>query len=103
VVQLLDVRREPTDDDRLMLDLLADIGVPTIICVTKVDKLSKPATGAQMEAIARTLQLDPEQMIPFSAVTGEGRDELAEALVSLLAVSSEHATDPPAASPAEPD
>jgi hypothetical protein len=42
-------------------------------------------------------------MIPFSAVTGEGRDELAEALVSLLAVSSEHATDPPAASPAEPD
>ena len=56
-----------------------------------------------MEAIARTLQLDPEQMIPFSAVTGEGRDELAEALVSLVAVSSEHATDPPAAPPAEPD
>ncbi|MGA0919372.1 MAG: ribosome biogenesis GTP-binding protein YihA/YsxC [Gemmatimonadaceae bacterium] len=103
VVQLLDVRREPTDDDRLMLDLLADIGVPTIICVTKVDKLSAQAAAAQMEVIARTLQLDPEQMIPFSAVTGAGRDELAEALVSLLAVSSEHATDPTAAPPADAD
>ena len=103
VVQLLDVRREPTDDDRLMLDLLADIGVPTVICVTKVDKLSKQAAAAQMETIARTLQLDPEQIIPFSAVTGEGRDELAEALVALLAVSSEHATDPAAAPPADLD
>ncbi len=103
VVQLLDVRREPTDDDRLMLDLLADIGVPTIICVTKVDKLSAQAAATQMEVIARTLQLDPEQMIPFSAVTGAGRDELAEALVSLLAVSSEHATDPPAAPLADAD
>ena len=103
VVQLLDVRREPTDDDRLMLDLLADIGVPTVICVTKVDKLSAQAAAAQLATIAKTLELDPEQMIPFSAVTGEGRDELAEALVALLAVSSEHATDPAAAPPADLD
>jgi len=103
VVQLLDVRREPTDDDRLMLDLLADIGVPTVICVTKVDKLSAQAAAVQLATIAKTLELDPEQMIPFSAVTGEGRDELAEALVALLAVSSEHATDPAAAPPADLD
>lgn len=103
VVQLLDVRREPTEDDRLMLDLLADIGVPTVVCVTKVDKLSRQAASAQLATIAKTLELDPEQMIPFSAVTGEGRDELAEALVALLAVSSEHATDPAAAPPADLD
>jgi GTPase len=77
--------------------------VPTVICVTKVDKLSKQAAAAQLETIARTLQLDPEQIIPFSAVTGEGRDALAEALVALLAVSSEHATDPAAAPPADLD
>lgn len=85
IVQLLDVRREPTDDDRQMLDLLAEIGLPTLVCVTKTDKLSRPAVRARVETIARELALDPEQVIPFSAVTGEGRDELAEALVALLA------------------
>lgn len=85
IVQLLDVRREPTDDDRQMLDLLAEVGLPTLVCVTKTDKLSRPAVRARVETIARELALDPEQVIPFSAVTGEGRDELAEALVALLA------------------
>lgn len=84
IVQLLDVRRDPSDDDRQMLDLLAEIGLPTIVCVTKVDKLSKPQAAARVKEIARELALDEEQIIAFSAVTGAGRDELAEALVSLL-------------------
>ncbi len=85
VVQLLDVRREPSDDDRLMFDLLADVGVPTIVCVTKVDKLSRAAGAERVREIAAALVLDEEQVIPFSAVTGEGRDELAEAITSLVA------------------
>ena len=85
VVQLLDVRRDPTDDDRLMLDLLAEIGVPTIICVTKVDKLTRTAAAARVKEIARGLSLAEDQIIPFSATKGTGRDELASALVSLLA------------------
>jgi GTP-binding protein len=84
IVQLLDVRRDPTDDDKQMLDLLAEVGVPTLVCVTKTDKLSKGAVAARVKAIAKELELDEEQLIAFSAVTGEGRDELAEALVSLL-------------------
>ena len=84
VVQLLDVRRDPSDDDLVMLDLLAETGVPTIVCVTKVDKLSRPAAAERVSAIAKTLALDPDQVIAFSAVTGAGRDELAEALVSLV-------------------
>jgi len=84
IVQLLDVRRDPSDDDRQMLDLLADVGIPTIICATKVDKLSRGAAAARVKEIATGLALDDDQVIPFSAVTGEGRDELAAALVSLL-------------------
>jgi GTP-binding protein len=84
IVQLLDVRRDPSDDDRQMLDLLAEVGVPTVVCVTKVDKLSRGAVAARVKAIAKELELDEEQMIAFSAVTGEGRDDLAEALVMLL-------------------
>jgi GTP-binding protein len=84
VVQLLDIRRDPSDDDKQMLDMLADLELPTLICVTKIDKLSKGAVAARVKELAGALALDPEQIIPFSAVTGEGRDELAEAVVSLV-------------------
>lgn len=84
VVQLLDVRRDPTDDDLQMFDLLADIGLPTLVCVTKVDKLSKGAAAKQVASLALRLGLDPEQVLSFSSVTGAGRDELAEAVMSLV-------------------
>lgn len=100
VVQLLDVRRDPSDDDLVMLDLLAETGVPTIVCVTKVDKLSRAAAADRVAAIARSLALDPEQVIAFSAVSGEGRDELAEALVSLVTAPPDGDASPDAASDA---
>lgn len=86
VVLLLDVRHDPTDDDRLMLDFLADVGVPTIIAVTKVDKLTAADGVTRVEDLAKTLGLDTDQIIPFSSKTGTGRDTLAEALESLLAM-----------------
>jgi GTP-binding protein len=86
VVQLLDIRRDPSDDDKQMLDMLAELELPTLVCVTKIDKLSKGAVAARVKELAGSLSLDPEQIIPFSAVTGEGRDELAEAVVSLVSM-----------------
>jgi GTP-binding protein len=84
VVQLIDVRREPSDDDLQMLDFLSDVGAPTIVAITKVDKLSKSAASARVSEITESLGLDPDQIIPFSASTGLGRDELASAIVSLV-------------------
>jgi GTP-binding protein len=84
IVQLLDARHDPTDDDRVMFDLLADIGVPTIVVVTKTDKVAAPKVRERLHALAVELELDEHQVIPFSAVTGSGRDELAEAVVELL-------------------
>jgi len=84
IVQLLDVRRDPTDDDLAMFDLLSETGLPTLVCVTKTDKLSKGAIGKQVASLARRLALDPEQVIAFSSITGEGRQELAEAVMSLV-------------------
>ncbi len=85
VVQLLDIRREASDDDRLMLEFLADLGVPTIIVVTKIDKLGTNAGAARVNELARSLALAEDQVIPFSAVTGRGRDELATAIIDLVA------------------
>jgi GTP-binding protein len=86
VVQLLDVRHDPTDDDMVMLDFLAELGVPTIFAVTKVDKLRRAEVAPRVQALARQLGLDPDQIVPFSAQTGQGRDELASALMALLAM-----------------
>lgn len=84
VVQLIDVRREPSDDDLQMLDFLSDVGAPTIVAITKVDKLSKAAAATRIREITESLGLDPDQIIPFSAETGLGRDELASAIVTLV-------------------
>lgn len=90
IVQLLDVRHDPTAEDHAMFELLADTGTPTIVVATKIDKLSAGKVKERMRALAIALQLDEEQMIGFSATTGEGRDDLAEALVELLAQTAEH-------------
>jgi GTP-binding protein len=87
VVQLIDVRRDPTDDDLQMLDFLGDVGTPTVIVVTKVDKLSRAQAEERIRALTDSLGLDADQVIPFSAHTGAGRDDLAAAIVAL----TEHA------------
>lgn len=85
VVQLLDVRHDPTDDDLQMLDFLADLGVPTLVVLTKTDKLGAGALADRLRALAEQLGLNESQVIPFSSHTGRGRDELAAAIVELCA------------------
>ena len=84
IVQLLDVRHDPTPDDRRMLEFLGDVGVPTIVVLTKIDKLTPAQRARRIAALAAALDLDNEQLIAFSAVTGDGRNDLAEAIESLL-------------------
>src|SRR5262245_46814347 len=84
VVQLLDARRVPSDDDLQMLEFLADVGTPTIIVATKIDKLTRAERAGRVEELAQQAGVEVDQVIPFSAVSGEGRDELAEAIVALV-------------------
>jgi GTP-binding protein len=84
VVQLLDVRHDPSDDDLQMLDFLAEIGAPTVVVLTKIDKLKPRQVAERVHAIAVALRLEDDQVIPFSAETNVGRDDLAAALVSLV-------------------
>ena len=77
VVQLIDVRVGPTDDDIMMINWLIDQGVPFVVVATKTDKLSKTELGRQLD------MFDEEyfkgtgiEIIPFSSVTRDGKDEL---------------------------
>jgi GTP-binding protein len=84
VVLLLDVRHTPTADDLQMLDFLAELMIPTIVVATKIDKLRSAEREKRIEALALEAGVEIDQVIPFSAISGAGRDELAEAIVQLV-------------------
>ncbi|MEO7360802.1 MAG: ribosome biogenesis GTP-binding protein YihA/YsxC [Gemmatimonadaceae bacterium] len=84
VVLLLDVRHDPTPDDLQMLDFLAALGAPTIVVATKTDKMGPVVAANRIAEMSEALGLDADQMVAFSSRTGEGRDELAHALMELL-------------------
>ncbi len=85
VVHLLDVRRDPTPEDVQMLEYLAQLGVPALLVLTKVDKFSKSRKLERVRELVKEFGLDPEQVVPFSSKTGEGRELLLGALSDLLA------------------
>jgi len=86
IVQLLDVRHDPTKDDLQMLEFLAELEVPTIVVLTKTDKLSRAAVPKRVREIADEIGVDADQVVPYSVESGQdaARQELAEALVGLL-------------------
>lgn len=84
IVLLLDVRREPNEEDLAMLDYLADLEIPTLVVITKVDKLTPAPRRERIAAVTRVIGVDESQVIASSAHTGWGRDELAEAVATLV-------------------
>ena len=84
LVLLLDSRREPSEDDMAILDFLAERETPVLVAITKMDKFGADAGKARVASIAKTLELDEAQVVPVSAATGLGRDELATAVMSLV-------------------
>jgi GTP-binding protein len=84
VVHLVDLRREPTREDHLMIEFLASLGIPTLLVLTKSDKLRPMARQRREAELAGELGLERDQVILFSATSGEGRDELLESLDGLL-------------------
>jgi len=86
VVQLIDARHDPTRDDLQMADYLASLGLPTLFVLTKIDKLTKTQRPARIGRALARLGIEPEQALPFSARTGEGREVLLESVEVLLRV-----------------
>ena len=84
VVHLVDSRHPPTELDRKMMEYLGELGHPALVILTKIDRIPR---GRREKALRKTvddLRLDPEQVIPFSAKTGEGKEVLLDALGHLL-------------------
>ena len=85
VFQLIDSRTGITKDDRMMIQYLKDTETPFLIIVTKIDKLNKTERNRVLEEIASCDLLDPSvPILPFSSLSGEGKNEVWSAVYSLL-------------------
>ena len=77
VVQLVDFRHPPTDDDLQMINALIDGEIPFLIALTKADKLSKNQRKERRELLNNELPCSEDlTIIETSADTGEGIEEL---------------------------
>lgn len=92
-VQLVDIRHEPSVLDCQMWEWLVAAGAPALIVATKADKISRGARSKQLALIGRTLHVNAADIIPFSAVTRDGRDILLDEIESYLQAVGEGALD----------
>ncbi len=84
VVSLIDSRRPPTPLDREMIAWLAGRGVPTLVVLTKADKVARGKRRPFLTEACNQLGLGDDQVVWFSARTGEGRDAVLDAVSRLL-------------------
>jgi GTP-binding protein len=85
VFLLIDIRHDPSDNDRMMYDWMLHQGFAPIIIATKADKLKRSQLAAHLGAIREGLSMDADAtVIPFSAETKQGRDEIWELIDSLV-------------------
>jgi len=84
VILLVDIRRDPGQEEFAFLDWLEKHRMPVIIAMTKADKLSRQKQQQRLNAIAHSLEVDKESIIPFSAKSKQGRDKLWQEITALL-------------------
>ena len=79
VFLLIDIRHEPSANDKMMYEWIVAQGYEPIIVATKLDKLKRSQVQKHMKMIKEGLQLIPGTVIvPFSAETKQGREEIWE-------------------------
>lgn len=79
VFLLVDIRHDPSANDKMMYEWIVAQGYEPIIIATKLDKIKRSQIQKQLKAVKQGLGLLPGTMvIPFSSVTKQGRDEIWE-------------------------
>ena len=96
VVQLIDMRHPPTKDDLMMVDFLIQNEFPFVIVLTKKDMLSKKQQEERMAALMQEIPFaDQIHMIPFSAVKGDGVEQLRAIIDEIAQDDAEQAREEP--------
>lgn len=86
VFLLIDIRHVPSENDCMMYDWIVDNGYDPVIICTKLDKIKRSQVQKNLKLIREKLDLVPgTTMIPFSAQTKQGRDEIWNLIEETLA------------------
>ena len=110
MVAILDIRRDPSEDDLDLIEWLESVGIRYVIALTKSDKVSGNEFAKQSRRIREAVQRriaestgSPEtkepETIRFSAKTSVGRNELINAILAAVAKSSRSGAAPPGGRP----
>ena len=84
VFLLVDIRHAPSENDRTMYQWILYQGYEPVIIVTKLDKIKRSQVSRQMKILREGLELKPDtKVIPFSAETKQGRDEIWELIANV--------------------
>ena len=87
VFLLIDIRHEPSGNDKIMYDWICRNGYHPVIIATKLDKIKRSQIQKQLKQIRSSLEVEPETVIiPFSAETKQGREEIYGLLDPLVEV-----------------
>lgn len=87
VFLLVDIRHEPSGNDKVMYDWILSQGFHPVIIATKLDKINRSQILKQVKAIKTGLEAEKDTIvIPFSSATKQGREEIYELLDSILEV-----------------
>jgi len=81
VVLIMDIRRPPEKEEEMLIEFLSSLEIPVVFALTKVDKLSGNERTRQLKLFKTGLN---GIAIPFSATTGEGKDEIWKAITELI-------------------
>jgi len=85
VIQLVDIRHKPTEEDKMMVNMLWQHEIPALIVATKADKIARGQRSKYLQIIADTLEMQEwKSIIPFSAEDGTGVEELDEAVKHII-------------------
>ena len=85
IVQLVDIRHEPSKQDVQMYGYLKHFGLDVIVVATKADKVSRNQIPGQVKLIRQTLGLNKDdRVIPVSALKKTGHEELLDVIEELL-------------------
>ena len=85
VIQLVDIRHKPTEDDRIMVKMLWENGIPILVVATKADKIARGQRPKHLGIIAGALGMqDWKSIIPFSSEDGTGVEELDKAVNHII-------------------
>ena len=99
VFLLIDIRHDPGENDIQMYNWILETGFVPVIIATKADKLSRTQIERQTDRIRRVLQTDEDIcVIPFSSVSGQGKEEVRRKMVELTGISEPDIPDPAAES-----